>query len=674
MRRTAWYSHVCALVAYATVALAFSWPLPLHLSTHLTGDPDGDTGVYVWNQWVFQHELLDHRSQPYFTDTIFASGRHANLGLHNYTTFQNLLALPLQRLLGVVTTFNVILLLMSVITAYATFLLAKRVTGRPPEAWLGGLLFAWSPVLVTRSLGHFSLVAAAPLAIFLLLLVRKDESPWEQSFGLRRAFAFGATVWWAASTDVYYAVYCVLIAAVFVLTQVTVIERGSQRSLAPAVRWTLDVLLLTLAGLVVAMLISRGWSFQVFGRPVHMRSLYTPMLVFTTLALVRVSWQYRISFGSVTRHDVWQFARLTLIAGLVSTALMSPVLYAVTTRILDGRFDLPKIFWRSSPPGTDVLALLLPNPNHPFAPAAAIRWLSMRPNAYIENVASVPLSGLLVLIVAWQRGWKAPRLWASLTIVFGLLALGPFVTIGGINTYVPGPWAVLRYVPIIGLTRSPTRLTVVMMLAFAVLFVAALTWLGRTYPERRRWMLLVAGLLLALELLPVPRPLYSAAIPTIYRHVAEASGDVRLLELPFGIRDGTFSVGNATARAQYFQTFHGKPIQGGYLSRVSERRVREARRNVVLDALIVLSEGKALDRAREVALMAEGQAYVARARLGFVVIDRSRVSNTFRDLAVRAFRLQHVESDGPFELYSPILEPTPNSIVDIVRLRPKLAE
>ena len=36
-----------ALVGYAVIAVAFSWPLVLHLSTYLTGPPDGDTGVYA---------------------------------------------------------------------------------------------------------------------------------------------------------------------------------------------------------------------------------------------------------------------------------------------------------------------------------------------------------------------------------------------------------------------------------------------------------------------------------------------------------------------------------------------------------------------------------------------------------------------------------------------------
>ena len=250
----------------------------------------------------------------------------------------------------------------------------------------------------------------------------------------------------------------------------------------------------------------------------------------------------RAALHPLTRRDVWRVALLTAVAGLVALLLMSPVLFALTARIVESGLDRHPVFWRSSPPGTDVLALLVPNPNHPFMPAAAAGWLTTRPNGYMENVASVPLCGILVLVLAWRAGWKVPRPWATVFGVFALLALGPFVTVAGINTHIPGPWALLRYAPLIGLARAPTRFAIVMMLAFAVLFVAALTYVGRTSVVRRRWILSLAGPLLVFELWPVPRPLYSAAIPTIYRDVEQAPSDVRLLELPFGFRDGTSSI------------------------------------------------------------------------------------------------------------------------------------
>lgn len=638
-------THVRAAAAYLALTVAFAWPLPLHLATHLTGSPTGDTGVYVWNQWVFQHELLQ-RHLPYFTETLFGPNGVANLGLHNYTTFHNLLALPLIGILGVVATFNIVYLLTVWMTAYAGFLLAYHVTGSAIESWLAGVLFAWSPFIVTRGMGHFSLVAAAPLAVFLLLL----------EYAGRRtsvAVALGVTVWWASSTDAYYAVYCLMLGAVFVAAHVLVVQRQPGRRHSGALRWCVDVLLVSLAGVTAAILVTGGWQTEIFGIPLRMRTLYTPVLLLTVLTLARLGWHYRASLQRFTAQDAWTFARVAAATGIVAAILMLPRLYAVGTRIVEGNGDLPATYWRSSPPGVDLLALVLPNPNHPLAPRAIAAWLASRPNGYLENVASLSWVALAVLAFAWWRGWKAPRWWSLLAAFFGLLALGPFVTIAGLNTHVPGPWALLRYVPIVSLARTPARFTVLLVLAVSVLFASALTWSGRQYPQWRRPILFVTTALLLFELLPAPVTLYSAAIPRIYQRVAADPRDVTVLELPFGIRDGASSYGNFTARTQFFQTAHGKTIMGGYLSRVSRRRVWEMRQDPTLDALIILSEDKALSPAQDRAFRAGVASFIARERIGYVVVDRTRWSDALMRTTVDAFGLVPVDRDGPFELYRP---------------------
>jgi hypothetical protein len=159
--------------------------------------------------------------------------------------------MPLRPLFGVVATFNLIFLFMSVLTAYSTFLLVRHVTGRRAEAWLAGLLFAWSPLLVTRGMGHFSLVAAAPLAIFLLVLMRADG---HERF--RDAMALGAVVAWAACTDVYYGVLCLLIGATFLAARVFAIHASPRSGCGTAIRWALDVLLLCATGLVVVIAVT----------------------------------------------------------------------------------------------------------------------------------------------------------------------------------------------------------------------------------------------------------------------------------------------------------------------------------------------------------------------------------------------------------------------------------
>jgi hypothetical protein len=649
-----WRLHVGVLIAYATVAIAFSWPLALHLGTRVTGGTGGDTGVYVWNQWVFRHELVENRSFPYFTNVLFGPDHRTDLSLHNYTTFQDLVATPLASFFSVVETFNIVYLLMVVLTAYSTFLLARHVTRGDPESFLAGLLFAWSPVLVTRGMGHFSLVAAAPLAIFLLILTRAEGHE-----RLRDALALGLTMAWAATTDVYYPIFCLLIGAVFLVTRVVSFEprRPAARTAARtagrerAVR-ALNVAILFLAGLVVAIAVSGGWELTLAGQTLRTRSLYTPVLMLTVVILIRLAQQYRPSLVALTRNDVLRFVGLTAATAVAAAIFVAPALYAAAVRIAQGEFDTPSIYWRSSPPGVDLLSLILPNPNHPLAPDGLAQWLSHRPNGYLENVASLPLVAIGILVLAWRAGWRPSRRWTAMIVMFGLLALGPFVHVAGINTYVPGPWALLRYVPLIGLVHTPARFSIVLILAVAVVMADALAELGRRSPERRRALLLGAGLLLGAELLPAPLTLYSAEIPPLYQRVAAAPSTVILLEIPYGVRDGVSSVGDFSARTQFFQTAHGKTVMGGYMSRIPRRRVEELQMDPVARALAILSEKGRLQPADETAMLDAAPEFLRHNRIGFVVIDHDRTDEAFEALVIKAFRLRHVETNGSMSLFA----------------------
>jgi hypothetical protein len=178
----------------------------------------------------------------------------------------------------------------------------------------------------------------------------------------------------------------------------------------------------------------------------------------------------------VSRADLWRLVRAGAVAAVVAVVLLSPVLYAVTVRVADGQWESSRVFWRSSPPGVDALAFVLPNPNHPLASQSIRDWLSRpRADAYLENVASLTFVALMTILVAWRTGWRPQRFWAGTAVFFSALALGPFIHVAGINTYIPGPWAVLRYVPVIGLARTPARFSIVLVLGVAVLFASALT-------------------------------------------------------------------------------------------------------------------------------------------------------------------------------------------------------
>jgi hypothetical protein len=73
----------------------------------------------------------------------------------------------------------------------------------------------------------------------------------------------------------------------------------------------------------------------------------------------------------------------------------------------------------------------------------------------------------------------------------------------------------------------------------------------------------------------------------------------------------------------------------------------------MVDALIWLSEDRALDESRRRTLIEDGPAFVHRARLGFVVVDRARTPDALRAFAIDAFGLELIDTSGEFELYRP---------------------
>jgi len=310
--------------------------------------------------------------------------------------------------------------------------------------------------------------------------------------------------------------------------------------------------------------------------------------------------------------------------------------------------------WRNSPPGTDVLAWIVPNPNHPLAPAALRSWIAhLSRDGYIENVASIPLVVRGVIAIALIARWRAPRVPLAITIAFALLATGPFVRLAGIDTHVPGPWALLRYMPIVELARSPSRFSILVMLGFAAMLASALGAIVSRRPAARRPILAAVTVLLLIELVPAV-PLHSAAIPSIYQTIAnDPRPEVAVLELPFGVRDGTRSVGNFTARTQYFQTTHHKPILGGYLSRVSQLRVAQMRRHMVLRLLMYLSEGNRLSRAIPPITRAQWDEFTSAYSIGYVVVDHARAAPELKLLVDSTLHLTEIGQDGPFHLYRP---------------------
>lgn len=634
-----------ALFGYVCVAFVFAWPLPLHLGDSLLGSIGGDTGVYVWNLWVFRHEIVEHGRFPFYTSEILALNSGASLILHNYTSLANVIAFPLLPLVGIVATFNLLTIASGIASAFTAFILLRRLSGDSAAAWIGGLLFGFSPFMTARSTAHFSLVQAAALPAFALALDRLIEGP-----TLRRGAVAGALVAVAFLCDPYYAVYCLLMAGYAAAWLVISVQRGAAAAAPAMFRVGIDIAIMCVAGLVAGVLIRGGGRVEFLGIRVSLTHLYTPMLVLTILVAVRC-WMALRPRIALMPTALRPHLRTTGVALAACVLVLSPVLTGMAANIGERQWIAPKTLWRSSPSGLDVLAYLVPNPMSGWLGWIASDWLADGNGGLVENTAAIPWTVTFAIAVALlYAGLRLPRYWVVFTASAAVLSLGPFIAIAGWQTHIPTPWSLLRYLPVIGATRMPARISILVMLGAAVLLTFAVRALRMR--STRPWMpaSIVASCLLV-ELAPGPRTLYPANVPSFYKQIAADPRPIRVLTLPFGLRDGTSSHGNFAASTQFYQTVHEKGLIGGYLSRLPSRGIEPYRRSYRLSVLMDLSARRSVSPERFERAIERAHLYPPRLDIGYVVIRTGDVSPQLVAFAKSAFDLEFVTEERGQALY-----------------------
>jgi len=148
-----------------------------------------------------------------------------------------------------------------------------------------------------------------------------------------------------------------------------------------------------------------------------------------------------------------------------------------------------------------------------------------------------------------------------------LLSLGPAIQIFN-KVILPGPYKLLySWVPGFQGLRVPSRLSVVMMLALAVLSgFGAARWVERTKSSWAKTAVpLILGGLLVADFLSVPIPLAQmdspGRVPAVYSAVKELPEGAALIELPIPQR------GQAKSREAlylYYSAYHWKKLVNGY--------------------------------------------------------------------------------------------------------------
>jgi hypothetical protein len=144
-----------AILLYLGIAVLAYWPIEPFSRSHILGcacsDPLQETWFLAWPAYAMRHN-----ASLFFTS--FLEYPHGvNLVDNTSMPLLGLLGAPITWLRGPVATFNALMRLSLVLSATSLFFVLRRFTSWWPAAFLGGLLYGFSPYMVGQGFGHLFL-------------------------------------------------------------------------------------------------------------------------------------------------------------------------------------------------------------------------------------------------------------------------------------------------------------------------------------------------------------------------------------------------------------------------------------------------------------------------------------------------------------------------------------
>jgi hypothetical protein len=207
-------NHAIAFLLFLALGFVFTLPGSLSLGSGLLGFP-GDNFQHGWFLWHFARAVL-HGHNPFYTQLLYYPSR-VNLAWSTTDPLAGFLAMPLSIFAGPVAAYNISLILQLALAAFCARLLCLRISRNQTAAFIGGMVFGFSPFLMAQALAHLSLVTAFPIPLFVLALDRIFSS---QSASWRRGIPLGLALLLAAFAHYNYAVICAVFAVLLLAIEI----------------------------------------------------------------------------------------------------------------------------------------------------------------------------------------------------------------------------------------------------------------------------------------------------------------------------------------------------------------------------------------------------------------------------------------------------------------------
>lgn len=396
--------HSLVLGIYTLLTLVVTYPMPLHMGSHVIANGPGQVDAYlgIWNIWWTAQALTSGQS-PFFTPLLFHP-QGLDLFWQTLSLPQGLLALPITLTFGPLPAYNLLMLLSFILSGYFTFLFIGYVLNDGTEqrltclaALLGGAVYAFAPFHLQKVLDAQLEVASIqwlPLWAWATyaLLVRPR---WYL------ALLSGAALLWVGLGTWYYGLF-------------TLMTSGLMAGL-----WAL------------AQTQRKGFEFSLLGGAWRLN--------FTLLA--------------------WGLLPIMFWLLLMAPRLWHMLTYG-DTLLGDARGQIQSY--------ADLIAFWLPNPHHPLWGAQVTAFYEgINAGSILWNVA-IGLVGTVLGLIGVLKTWRTQWRWLVVGLFAAAIAAGSELIIAGWRTGVPGPYALIHDLPGIRSSHRPNHFVLITILTMAL--------------------------------------------------------------------------------------------------------------------------------------------------------------------------------------------------------------
>jgi len=595
-------SHLTVIFIFFAFSVLFTYPLILHMNSHIPALSVYDPPLYVWNSWNFKTNLFASPHNPFIAPDLLYPFE-PSLAYHDYTTARDIFVLILSPVLDTISAFNLVTLLMFTFSAYGAYLLTLRFVSNRFAAFLSGLIFSFCPFKLGRLLGHFNFIDSAFIPFYILFLYKTFEEK-----KIRNAVFMGLFLALIGYCSYYYLIFSVIFTLLFLLFYLTPDLKSfiSRRTLNHRVNSILDSLTRLVALPTVFVIIYLLFVGYIHPPPISVSSMNKPVRILFAVIAVNFMFKYKFNCRVFIRGLGDNLKRV-----FGGTAIVKWLVSAAVFLVLFAPIFIPIISLRSDYMGSDVVGFKVvdyPSFEEFFRVSglSSIKRLLTGVLAMnLEKMVSIGTAVLLLIAysVIFIRKKTHIIFWYLTGGLFALFSLGHTLQVQG-KLLLWMPYNILQSLPFFNGAINPSRFIIITMLSAGIVAAYSTEHIfhrlkyKKNITKAKRLVFLAGTLILmfiVLEYSTVPIFIYDLTPPAFYNKLAKDTGNYTVLELPFLIVGKARWIGGWVDRwglFQYYQAVHGKRLLSGYLSYIPRDVITYYSKNEFIKDLVFLQDIK----------------------------------------------------------------------------------